>query len=290
MRTVENFQTKYGWLIWQVVRMRALLSPPTTRWLQLQYRQLLVLKTASRIWHSFSCQTNHHASKNGPLPFCRLYKGFGDASGKGVGPALQERKEAGISTRIGAWSWTEIEESSNWKEFTNCTEALEAEGIAGCLNQTLFYLFTDNSTVEFALYKGTSSSRKLWELVIRLYALQTKFSISIQVCHCSGLRMISSGGVGISRGQVNEGIMTGMPMTAYLPLQLSPLERSPDLRSWLHSWLLTKAVILKPMDWFELGHDISSCRLDRDGFHRPTFTSGTYVWQPPPNSSFCCDR
>jgi hypothetical protein len=144
----------------------------------------------------------------------------------------------------------------------------------------LVYLFTDNSTVEFALYSGTSSSRKLWELVIRFYELQNKFSTSFQVCHCSGLRIIASGGDGISRGQVNEGIMAGMPMTTYLPLQLLPLERSPNLRSWLHSWLGTKAVMLKPMDWFKLGHDISAWRLDRDGFHRPMFTSGTYVWQP----------
>jgi hypothetical protein len=84
---------------------------------------------------------------------------FGDASGKGFGSALQEIKEAGISIRIGVWSWTESKESSNWKEFTNCIEALEAEGVAGRLNQTLIYLFTENSTVEFALYKGTSSSR-----------------------------------------------------------------------------------------------------------------------------------
>jgi hypothetical protein len=109
---------------------------------------------------------------------------------------------------------------------------------------------------------------------------------SIQVCHCSGLRMIASGGDGISRGQVNKGIMSGMPMTAYLSLHLSPLERSPNLRSWLHSWLGAKAVMFKPMDWFELGHDISAWRLDRDGFYRPTFTSGTYVWQPPPAAAF----
>jgi hypothetical protein len=57
--------------------------------------------------------------------------GFGDASGKGFGSALQERKEAGISIRIGFWSWTESEESSNWREFKNCIEALEAEGAAG---------------------------------------------------------------------------------------------------------------------------------------------------------------
>jgi hypothetical protein len=53
-----------------------------------------------------------------------------------------------------------------------------------------------------------------------------------------------------------------MHMTAYLPLHLSPLERSPNLRSWLQSWLGAKAVMLKPMDWFELGHDISAWRLD----------------------------
>jgi hypothetical protein len=220
------------------------------------------------------------------LSILSVIYGFGDASDKGFGSALQERKEAGISIQIGVWSWTESEESSNWKEFTNCIEALEAEGVPGRLYQMLVYLFTDNSTVEFALYKGTSSSLKLWELVIRFYALQTKYSTSIQVCHCSGLRMIASGGDGISRGQVNEGIMAGMPMKIYLPLHLSPIERSPELRSWFHSWLGTKAVMLKPLDWFELGHAISACRLDRDGFHRPTFTSGTYVWQPPPEAAF----
>jgi hypothetical protein len=90
---------------------------------------------------------------------------------KVFGSALQESKEAGISIRIGVWSWTESGESSNWREFTNC---IEAEGAAGRLYQALVFLFTDNSTVEFALYKGTSSSWKLWELIIQFYALQVK--------------------------------------------------------------------------------------------------------------------
>jgi hypothetical protein len=78
--------------------------------------------------------------------------GYGDASGKGFGSTMLSNK--GIRFRIGLWEKDAEDESSNWKEFENVVEALEEEGKNGSLGGTLVYFFTDNSTVEAALYKG----------------------------------------------------------------------------------------------------------------------------------------
>jgi hypothetical protein len=56
------------------------------------------------------------------------------------------------------WSAIEEEESSNYRELTNLVEDTELEAEAGNLRQTELFLFTDNSTVESAFYKGSSSS------------------------------------------------------------------------------------------------------------------------------------
>jgi hypothetical protein len=84
------------------------------------------------------------------------------------------RNSPEVSIRIGVWAWDENEESSNWREFTNVIETLEEEGAAGLLYKKELYLFTDNSTVEADLYKGSSTNRKLLLLVIRFFDLQTK--------------------------------------------------------------------------------------------------------------------
>jgi hypothetical protein len=56
------------------------------------------------------------------------------------------------------WSAIEEVESSNYRKLTNLVEDTELEAEAGNLRQTELFLFTDNSTVESAFYKGSSSS------------------------------------------------------------------------------------------------------------------------------------
>ena len=179
---------------------------------------------------------------------------FGDASGRGFGASLG--RDNGISYRIGVWSSKEEIESSNRKEFTNVIETLEDEGEKGNLNGTEVFFFTDNSTVEFALYNGTSSSEKLLTLVVRFKALETNYSVRIHVCHCAGTRMIAQGTDGISRGALNEGVMTGEQMTNYVPLHLNAIERHNPLREWLTSIVGTSIEFLEPIDWFQKGHDV----------------------------------
>ena len=56
---------------------------------------------------------------------------------------------------MGVWVHDEQAESSNFREFENVVMTLEAEGRKGNLDDTMLFFFTDNSTVEGAIYKGT---------------------------------------------------------------------------------------------------------------------------------------
>jgi hypothetical protein len=125
-----------------------------------------------------------------------LIYGFGDASGTGFGSTFTAPN--GISYRIGVWEPDESGESSNWRDFTNVVESLEEEAESGRLKNGSVYFFTDNSTVEAGLYKGTSTSPKLLALIIRVKLLETKYGIRILVSHVSGKRMIAEGGDGVS--------------------------------------------------------------------------------------------
>jgi hypothetical protein len=85
--------------------------------------------------------------------------GFADASGSGFGSTFLGND--GIRYRIGTWDSDTKESSSNFREFENVVEALKEEGRQGNLQDALIFLCTDNSTVEAALVKGNSSSKKL---------------------------------------------------------------------------------------------------------------------------------
>jgi hypothetical protein len=82
-----------------------------------------------------------------------VFYGFCDASGKGLGSGIARSDQAQLSVRIGVWGYTEsIEESSNWREFIKVVESLEEEGEKENLTNCIVFFFTDNSTVESALY------------------------------------------------------------------------------------------------------------------------------------------
>jgi hypothetical protein len=59
--------------------------------------------------------------------------------------------------------------------------------------------------------------------------------------------------------------MLGHSMMDYVPLHLNALERSPELKTWLLSWLGQEVEFLEPRGWFCEG-----------------FKEGAFVWSPPP--------
>jgi hypothetical protein len=70
---------------------------------------------------------------------------------------------------------------------------------------------------------------------------------------------------GVSRGDLNAGVMAGANMLSFVPLHLSAVDRSEELLSWLLSWTGDNTVVLGESDW-----------------PRPHVNRGTYVWAPAP--------
>ena len=164
-------------------------------------------------------------------------------------------------------------------------ESLEEEGEEGNLDNAEVFMFTDNSTVESCVSRGSSSSPKLLELVIRLQSLSMRVGIKINVFHIAGTRMIAQGTDGVSRGFLGEGVMDGAAMSAFVPIHRSAVERSPeDLLPWIQEWGGKDAILLNEMGWFQKGHDLEGWRLAEDGFSRPVISSRgkTYIWAPAP--------
>jgi hypothetical protein len=214
--------------------------------------------------------------------------GFGDASGGGFG-ATWESSE-GIKYRFGIWGTDNTDKSSNYRELCNLVESLEEVGRDGQLVGVEIFLMTDNSTAERAYYKGTSSSKLLHELVHRLRRLELEEGCIIHLIHVAGTRMIEQGTDGLSRGNLGEGVMKGAPITSFIPLHLTALERKKDdLFEWISNWAqlendpLGGVELLSPSDWFGRGHDhVPGGTLNSDGRWWPDFKPGIFLWNVAP--------
>ena len=232
-----------------------------------------------------------------PTMVVQVFYGFGDAAGKGFGSTvagsyncqakLSETSTSrdGLNYRVGVWNQVEELESSNWKEFSNLVETTEEEAEAGRLRSCEFFLFTDNSTAESCFYRGSSTSKKLHGLVVRLRSLEMKYGLQIHLIHVSGKRMIAQGTDGCSRGFLMEGVMAGEDMLSFVDLGKSAVERHPPVLDWIRSWTeQVKIVPLTPEGWFEEGHGITGGALDKRNIWIPNHEPSNqwHLWCPPP--------
>ena len=87
----------------------------------------------------------------------------------------------------------------------------------GILKDCELFLFTDNFVADCVYYKGSSSSRALFLLILRLRKIQMAGDMIIHLIHISGKRMIASGIDGLSREVCNEGVMKGVPIINFYP-------------------------------------------------------------------------
>ena len=232
----------------------------------------------------------------GKVPTLRLVRGspiticiysFGDASGGGFGSSWGVK--GGIGYRFGTWSREISLESSNLRELLNLVETLEKMAADGLLNGMEVFLFTDNSTSEAAFFNGLSTSEKLFELVLRIRKLEMKFKVKVHLCHVAGERTKAQGTDGLSRGNLNVGVMAGKSMLDFVPIHKTALKRSSRLETWLQSWIGTKAEFLEPEQLFTQGHDHNADRWEtnldfEDGckMEFPAIRQGIMVWTPSP--------
>ena len=212
--------------------------------------------------------------------------GFADASKSGFGSSIET--DDGIVYRYGTWSTDGEEHSSNFRELKNLATTLECEIEKGNMKGVEVFIFTDNSTAESAYYKGTSSSRLLFDIIFNLRKLEFSRGIKIHFIHVAGTRMIVQGTDGLSRGDLSEGVMKGMDMLSFIPLHLSVFERSKNLKSWFKEWIVPclkkneKLEFLTVEDWFWRGQDLDSGSKNDDNLWIPTFKPGIFVWSPAP--------
>jgi len=146
--------------------------------------------------------------------------------------------------------------------------ALELEIASGRMHGAEVFLFTDNMTAESVFYKGNSTSKRLFGLILRLRKVEMDGSLLLHVIHVSGKRMIVQGTDGGSRGDLNQGVLTGDNMLNYVPLHLSAVERQPQVLDWIRSFWNSEYGDLEHLDpegWFTEGHK-----------------GGNYLWTPAP--------
>ena len=217
-----------------------------------------------------------HRSSNYQL----IAYGFADASKGGFGASVEYQDHSKF--RVGVWGKDMDNDSSNFREFNNIVETIEEEEKLGNLNNVTLILATDNSTVESALYKGNSTSPKLFDLIVRFRHAELKSGGTFLVTHVSGNRMKSQGTDGISRGEMKEGVSVGECMLKFCPWGQNALERSTHLRKWLTETFGKHIEYLTPNDWFRRGHDHIEKYKDTKGFWRIKTKPGTFIWTPPP--------
>ena len=211
------------------------------------------------------------------------YYGFGDASGSGFGSTLGTTE--GIQFRHGLWGTDAAGESSNYRELRNLVESVEKEAASGRLKNVELFLCTDNSVAEAAFYNGTSSSRLLFELILRLRKVEMAEGMHLQLIHVAGTRMIAQGTDGLSRGNLTEGVMTGQSMLSHVPLDEGCFERvGPRLLDWVRDWTGRKGLDpLTPEDWFYRAHGLGPGENNPDGIWMPTENAETcFLWAPAP--------
>jgi hypothetical protein len=144
------------------------------------------------------------------------YYGFGDASGLGFGATIQIGDE--VWYEYGQWSTEVIEDSSsNWREFSNLVQFLEGTIVEHKLSGSEIFIFTDNITAEAAFWKGSSSSPRLFNLILRLRKLEMDRNMIIHVVHVAGKRMIDQGTDGLSRADHTTGAITGRDIHHWVP-------------------------------------------------------------------------
>jgi hypothetical protein len=136
----------------------------------------------------------------------------------------------------------------------------------GLLHNAELFLFTANTLVESAFHKSTTSSKRLFPLILRLHKLQME-ALFLHAVHIEGCRMCAQGTDGLSHAQLLEGDFNGLSHMYFMPLHLTAIDQESSLCPSLKSWVsvLGDVRFLSPFEWFMLGH-----------------ANGNFVWRPPP--------
>ena len=120
----------------------------------------------------------------------------------------------------------------NYREYQNNLNALKEDLNPGLRRGFLSWEFTDNDTATQCWNKGRSSSKTLYEMTAEVKLLAAEQGVIHRYVHVSGKRMIAAQIDGLSRGDLEGGVMAGHSMLDYLPLHRGAMELAPGPRSF----------------------------------------------------------
>ena len=98
----------------------------------------------------------------------------------------------------------------------------------------MVFFINDSSIVEGVVDIGNTPSRALFEHILRIKRVQFRFKFVLHIIHCSRTRMPFQGTDGVSRENLNQGLLSGNHLRACMKLNLSACERFPGIKLWLN--------------------------------------------------------
>ena len=146
--------------------------------------------------------------------------------------------------RYGQWSYEISEQSSHYRELRNLVDKIQKLCHENHLKHCELFLFTDNLEVDYAYHKGTSSSKLLFGLALRLRKLQIQGDLILYLVHISGERMREYSIDALLKSFPTEGFIEGEKMLLFLPLHKSAVKRSGGFLSWIRSWWSKEKVMV----------------------------------------------
>ena len=124
-----------------------------------------------------------HSLVRGQLTHAVKYM-FGDASKAGFGSSWIS--DNGVKYHFGTWGRDMNDRSSNLRELKNLVDTLKHMAETNELEGSDIFIFTDNSTAEAAFFKGSLTSKLLFELILELCELEMKCKTQIHFVHVAG--------------------------------------------------------------------------------------------------------
>jgi hypothetical protein len=201
----------------------------------------------------------------------KLHFFVGDASREGFSGATRF-PDGTVTPHKGLWDPKFAEGGPNLREAQNQVNHLLEEIRMGKHehDRCKVWAATDNSVWSAVWNKGLSSACHLFYLVLALKQEARKHEVFLHHFHILGDRMIASGLDGLSRGSYNAGILLGINVRQFLPMNVLAWDVAGNiLEGWCKSWMEKDYTPpLTPKGWFKQGHQ-----------------PGVHTWTPPPGAA-----
>ena len=131
-----------------------------------------------------------------------------------------------------------MEGGSNLREAQNQVNHLLQEIRMGKHDGCEVWAATGNLVWSVVFNKGSSSARHLFYLVLALKQEARRHEVFLHCFHISGNRMIASGIDGLSRGNYDAGILLGIDICQFLPMNVLAWDVAGNvLEGWCKSWM-----------------------------------------------------